>query len=93
MPMSIYLCDFVNQETCSLTIPATTQYGYDPNKDYRVTVMVEDYPDYTISVGDQVRSIRRPISKIPTQVSKFMYKNLPCFQLSNYICRTHIESF
>ncbi|XP_062615305.1 uncharacterized protein LOC134277050 [Saccostrea cucullata] len=57
----------LNWETCTITIPATTQYGYEPNKDYRITVMVEDYPDYTISVGDQVRSIRRPISKIPTQ--------------------------
>ncbi|XP_048777029.2 uncharacterized protein LOC125681133 [Ostrea edulis] len=66
-------------ETCSLTIPATTQYGYDPNKDYRITVMVEDYPDYTISVGDQVRSIRRPISKIPTQFTiRTIAKRQPC---------------
>ncbi|XP_061184405.1 uncharacterized protein LOC133192410 [Saccostrea echinata] len=57
----------LNWETCSIAIPATTRYGYEPNKDYRITVMVEDYPDYTISVGNQVRSIRRPISKIPTQ--------------------------
>uniref|UniRef100_K1RUI2 Uncharacterized protein n=1 Tax=Magallana gigas TaxID=29159 RepID=K1RUI2_MAGGI len=54
--------------TCSVSIPATTQHGYEPNRKYVITVMVEDYPDYTISVGDQVRSIRKPISKIPSQV-------------------------
>ena len=59
---------FCSQETCSLSVPATPEFGYDPDKDYLVTVMLEDYPDYTISVGDQVRSIRKPISKIPTQV-------------------------
>ena len=59
---------FCPQETCSLSVPATPEFGYDPDKDYLVTVMLEDYPDYTISVGDQVRSIRKPISKIPTQV-------------------------
>lgn len=58
----------VVQETCSVSIPATTQHGYEPNRKYVITVMVEDYPDYTISVGDQVRSIRKPISKIPSQV-------------------------
>nr|XP_022324115.1 uncharacterized protein LOC111125010 [Crassostrea virginica]XP_022324116.1 uncharacterized protein LOC111125010 [Crassostrea virginica] len=57
----------LNWETCSLSVPATPEFGYDPDKDYLVTVMLEDYPDYTISVGDQVRSIRKPISKIPTQ--------------------------
>nr|XP_011453901.2 uncharacterized protein LOC105346853 [Crassostrea gigas] len=57
----------LNWETCSVSIPATTQDGYEPNRKYVITVMVEDYPDYTISVGDQVRSIRKPISKIPSQ--------------------------
>ena len=32
--------------------------------------MVEDYPDYTILVGNRISSIRTPINKMPLQVWK-----------------------
>lgn len=52
-----------------MMVSATRFHGYRPDKDYHVTLIVEDFPDYTIMVGSEIRSIRKPISKIPLQVS------------------------
>lgn len=54
---------------CTVVVSATRLHGYRPDKDYQITLMVEDFPDYTIKVGSEVRSIHNPISKIPLQVS------------------------
>ncbi|KAK3100277.1 hypothetical protein FSP39_017418 [Pinctada imbricata] len=59
----------LDKEKCSLTITATASNGFVPEHDYRLTVMLEDYPDYTISMGKEIRSIRRPMSKIPLQLT------------------------
>ncbi|OWF47422.1 Neurogenic locus Notch protein [Mizuhopecten yessoensis] len=57
----------MNEENCTLTLHTTTANGYTPNTLYRVTVMVEDFPDYTVSVGSEIRNPRQCISKIPLQ--------------------------
>lgn len=54
---------------CTVVVSATRLHGYRSDKDYQITIMVEDFPDYTIKVGSEVRSIHKPISKIPLQVS------------------------
>ncbi|XP_078323267.1 uncharacterized protein LOC111124714 [Crassostrea virginica] len=64
---------------CTLTISASRWNGYKADVDYHVTLMVEDYPDYTIKVGTTIRSIRRPISKIPLQFTvKVISDSRPC---------------
>ncbi|XP_060065877.1 uncharacterized protein LOC132546185 [Ylistrum balloti] len=57
----------LNEENCTLTVHTTISNGYQPNTLYRVTVMIEDFPDYTISVGNEIKNPRHCLSKIPLQ--------------------------
>ena len=51
-----------------LIIDATTKNGYAAGSAYRVTLMIEDFPTYTIKVGNDTITPRHSISKIPLQV-------------------------
>ncbi|XP_076082568.1 uncharacterized protein LOC143053664 [Mytilus galloprovincialis] len=50
-----------------LIIDATTKNGYKADELYRVTLMIEDYPTYTIKIGNDTVTPRHSISKIPLQ--------------------------
>ncbi|CAC5388161.1 JAG2 [Mytilus coruscus] len=50
-----------------LIIDATTKNGYKAEESYRVTLMIEDYPTYTIKIGNDTVTPRHSISKIPLQ--------------------------
>lgn len=86
--MNVFLKDtyiiLFQKGKCTLTISASRWNGYKADVDYHVTLMVEDYPDYTIKVGTTIRSIRRPISKIPLQVLFFIQYYIN-FYLVKYI--------
>ncbi|XP_069130848.1 uncharacterized protein [Argopecten irradians] len=59
----------INEENCTLTVDTSAINGYRPDSLYRVTIMVEDFPDYTISVGSEIKNPRHRLSAIPLQFS------------------------
>ncbi|XP_065930846.1 uncharacterized protein [Magallana gigas] len=69
----------LDEVECTVVVSATRLHGYRPDKDYQITLMVEDFPDYTIKVGSEVRSIHNPISKIPLQFTvRVIHDPRPC---------------
>lgn len=54
---------------CIVVVFVIRFYGYRFDKDYQIILMVEDFLDYIIKVGLEVRFIYNFISKILLQVS------------------------
>ncbi|XP_053407715.1 uncharacterized protein LOC123565925 [Mercenaria mercenaria] len=60
---------WVDKVNCTLTIKAYKSTGYKKDSVYRLTLVAEDFPESTITMGTEVFTRRDSLSRIPIQVT------------------------
>ncbi|KAL3874862.1 hypothetical protein ACJMK2_037819, partial [Sinanodonta woodiana] len=70
----------LDRVACTLTVHAHASAGYLPNQNYRLTLVVEDFPEYVLDFGGQNLTRRHMMSSVPLQ---FSVKVLPLFESCN----------
>ncbi|KAK3611459.1 hypothetical protein CHS0354_032740 [Potamilus streckersoni] len=58
---------------CTLTVSAHASAGYLPDQNYRITLVVEDFPEYVLDFGGQNLTRRHRMSSVPLQVFELLY--------------------
>jgi len=61
--------NFLLQTECTLLIGAYNDTGYVLNGTYRLTITVEDYSQYPVTMDTEIYTQHRSLSTIPLQVS------------------------